>query len=54
MQNYLMKNTSSGIVHLIKLINATNSVVGQNQSASLQNQLSRFWIFRDISRQTDG
>lgn len=39
-------------VHLVELIDAADTVVGEHQSASFDAELSRLWVFLHTGRQT--
>ena len=49
-----MQNNSGVIIHLVKLIDAANSSVREDQSSTLQDHFSRFRIFRDVHGKTYG
>lgn len=49
-----VQHRARAIVHLVELVDTTDTVVGEHQGASLQYQLARFGILRDESGQTDG
>ena len=42
------------IIHLVKLVDAADSVVSQHQGTGLQTELLRFRILGHVSRQTHG
>lgn len=39
-------------VHLVELINAANTVVGEHQGTGLYTEVSSFWVLNDTSRKT--
>ena len=41
-------------VHFVELVDATDSVVSEHESAGLQTELPRLGIFGDVGGQTDG
>lgn len=48
-----VESPTYGIVHLVELINQTNSLVGKNKRPSFERPLPRHGIFSDTRSQTD-
>ena len=51
---YLVKNGSGCVVHFVELVDAADSVVGEDQGSGLQHHLASVRVLRDVSRQTHG
>jgi hypothetical protein len=49
-----VKNNSGVVIHLIELIDAADSSVGEHKSSGLENSLFSLRIFCDVDSQTDG
>ena len=49
-----MQNTARSVGHFVEFVDAADAVVGQNESAGLQDELARFRVLGDVRRQTDG
>ena len=45
---YLMNGCAVSLVHLVKLINATDTFVSQNQGTALQHLCSHCFVFASI------
>ena len=48
-----MEDDSSVVVHFVKLINTTDTTVGQDQSTRLKNELTCLGVLCDVNRETD-
>ncbi len=44
-----VQDGAGGIAHFVKLVDAADAVIGQDQSSGLQNKLPSFGILGDVS-----
>ena len=51
---YLVEDGAGCFVHLVKLVNAADAVVGQDEGSRLQDHLLGVRVLGDVGRQTDG
>ena len=51
--HHFVQNGSSRVAHLVKLVDATDAVVGQDQSTGLKHELPRLRVLGNVSGQTD-
>jgi hypothetical protein len=49
---YLMKDAPCRVTHFVEFVNATDAIVGQDQSSGLQHQLFTLGVFGHVSGET--